>query len=457
MPEWTIDLADLRSELGGKAVAPGEDGWDEARAAWNLAANQQPAAAVFAEGADDIAAAISFARSNDLRIAPQGTGHGARPGTAEGSILVKTERMNDVQVDAEGQVGRLEAGVIARDAGTAIGEHGLSAFPGSSADVGVVGYTLGGGLSWLGRRQGLACNNVRAIELVTADGELRRVDAGNDPDLFWALRGGGGSFAVVGAIEFDLVELPQAFAGAVVYPADERSGEILRRYFEWAAGVPDDVTSLARFVHPPPLPHVPEPLRDRHLIMLAACYAGPESEGAGLIAPLRELGEPVVESFRAMAPSELVSVAMDPEEPVPSISDTTSLAAMPDEAVDAFVETAGPDAGSPLVNAELRQLGGALSVPAEGAGARSHLDAAFAFSGTGVPISPELGEAINRQIDAIRDALAPWSGGHRLNNFAGRPTQPEQLFDPETLARLRDVKQRYDPDGLIGANLPLAA
>jgi hypothetical protein len=452
-----VEAAALDGELKGRAVGPGEHGWDEARASWNLAADQHPAAAVFAEGADDIAAAISFARSNNLRIAPQGTGHGARPGSAEGSLLVRTERMDGAKVDAEARVGRLEAGVIARDAATATSGHGLSAFPGSSADVGVIGYTLGGGLSWLARLHGLACNNVRAIELVTADGEQQRVDAGNEPDLFWALRGGGGSFAVVSAIELDLVDLPEVFAGAVVYPADQRSGEILRRYFEWTASVPDEVTSLARFVHPPPQPRIPEPLRDRHLIMLAACFAGPESQGAELIAPLRKLGEPLIDSFSGMAPSQLVTVAMDPEQPVPAISDTISLREMPNEAIDAFVETAGPDAGSPLVNAELRHLGGALATAAEGFGARSHLDAGFVFSGTGVPMTHELGTMVNKQIDKIRDALSPWSSGSRLPNFAGRPTQPDQLYDPETLARLREVKGRYDPDELIGANLPLAA
>jgi hypothetical protein len=455
MAERTIDIAALRDGLEGPAVAAGDDGWDEARAAWNLAADQHPAAVVFAAGADDVAAGVAFARENGLRVAPQGTGHGARPGTAEGALLLRTESMDGVEIDAEGRVARIEAGVIARDAGAAAAEHGLASFPGSSPDVGVIGYTLGGGLGWLARKHGLACNNVRAIELVTADGKQRRVDSEDDPDLFWALRGGGGSFAVVTAIELELPELPEVFAGNVIYPADERSGEILRRYFEWTAAVPDEVTSLLRFLHPPPLPTVPEPVRDRHLIMLAACHAGPEPDGAGLIAPLRELGEPVIEAFSAVPPSQLVGVAMDPEQPVPGISDTISFAAMPEEAIDAFVEMAGPEADSPLVNAEIRHLGGALAAPAEDGGARSHLDAAFVFSGTGVPMSPELGEAIHKRLYAVQEAFSPWSTDTRFGNFAGRPTEPEGLFDPETLGRLREVKQRHDPDRAIGANLPL--
>jgi FAD/FMN-containing dehydrogenase len=450
-----MEITILDRELRGRAVLPGADGWDEARAAWNLRADQRPAVVVFAEDVDDIVAAVGFARDNGLPVAPQGSGHGARPGTAEGAVLLRTDRMRHVDVDAGARVARVEAGVIARELGAATSPHGLSAFPGSSADVGVVGYTLGGGLGWLSRRHGLACNHVRAVEVVTTDGQRRRVDADNEPELFWALRGGGGSFAVVSAIEVDLVDLPEVYAGAVIHPAGERSGDILRGYAEWAAGTPDEVTSLVRFLHPPPLPAVPEPLRDRHLIMIVACHSGPASEGAELMAPLTRLGDAVVDSFQAMPAAQLVTVAMDPEQPAPSISDTTSLTELPDEAIDAFVATAGPEAGSPLVSAELRQLGGALSIPDGAGAARSHLEAAWIFTGTGVPRDPALGMAINEQIDTIRDAFSPWSSGTHFPNFAGRPTAADLLFDAPILDRLRDVKRRYDPDGLLQANLPI--
>ena len=205
-------------------------------AAWNLTADQNPAAVAYAESADDVVAAINFARASGLGIAAQGTGHGAGSrGPLDGSILLRTDRMKGIEIDAEARVGRYEAGVLWMEANPAAGEHGLANLSGSAPDIGVVGYTTGGGFGWLARRHGLACNSVRAIELVTADGEQRRVDANNDPDLFWALRGGGGSFGVVTAIEFGLAELPEVFAGSVIYPADERSTEIVNRYFEWAA------------------------------------------------------------------------------------------------------------------------------------------------------------------------------------------------------------------------------
>jgi len=449
----TVDKGALNGNFAGTIVSPGDADWDQARAAWNLTADQHPAAVAYVESADDVVAAVNFARANGLGIAAQGTGHGAGPRAAlEGSILLKTERMKAIEIDAENGVGRYEAGVLWMDANPAAGEHGLANPSGSAPDVGVVGYTTGGGFGWLGRRFGLACNSVRAIELVSADGEQRRVDADHDADLFWALRGGGGSYGIVTAIEFGLAELREVFAGSVIYPAGGSTSEIIDRYFEWARTLPAEVTSIVRFLRLPPLPQIPEPLQDRPLITIGACYAGPESEGAELIQPIRKLAEPVMDTFQTMAPSGLSVVHMEPEEPVPGLVYTTSLREMPPEAIDAFIETAGPESGSPLLAAELRQCGGALAAAPEGAGALSHLDAEYVFCGIGLPMSPEMGEAINEQIDTVCQALEPWSTGSCYFNFADRPTELEAIFAPETLARLRDVKRRYDPDGLISAN-----
>lgn len=457
MEQRTIDIQALNGDFGGTAVAPGEENWDQARQAWNLTADQHPAAVAYVENADDVSAVVNYARSNGLGIAAQGTGHGAGSrGPLDGSILIRTDRMKGIEVDADNGSGRYEAGVLWMEANPVAAEAGLANLSGSAPDVGIVGYTTGGGFGWLARKYGLACNSVRAIELVTADGEQRRVDADNDPELFWAMRGGGGSFGVVTALEYDLVEMPEVFAGAAIYPADEHSSEIMHRYFEWAAGVPEEVTSITRFLHLPPLPQIPEPLQDRPLITLSACYAGPKSEGAELVAPLRELGEPVMDTFQTMAPPQLSQVQMEPEEPVPGLVHTTSLRDAPEAAVDAFVESAGPESGSPLLGAELRQCGGALGTPAEGGGALSHLDAEFVFCGIGLPMSPELGQAISNQIDGICDALQPWATSQCYFNFADRPTDVEAIFAPETLERLRKVKRNYDPDGLIAGNHNIA-
>src|SRR6478609_39934 len=235
-----LDPSALRAQLDGYIVLPDDADWDAARLAWNLAVDQHPAMVAFPESAADAAAVVAYAAENDLRVAMQGTGHGAaaRGGELAGAILMKMERMRGIEIDAVNRTARVEAGVVWAEVAEAAGAYGLAALAGSSPDVGVVGYTLGGGLSWLGRRHGFACNRVSAIELVTAGGETRTVDAENDSDLFWALRGGGGGYAIVTALHIDLLEIPEVYGGALVFPA-EVGEDAVRAYRDWAAGHPD--------------------------------------------------------------------------------------------------------------------------------------------------------------------------------------------------------------------------
>lgn len=440
-------------DFADRVMQPGAPDWDSARLAWNLVADQHPAAIAYVESPADAIAAVGYARERGLGIAAQGTGHGAAcRASLEDCLLLRTERMRDVQIDPDARTGRFEAGVIWEDAAVAAGARGLAVPSGSAHDIGVVGYSTGGGFGWLVRRHGLACNRITAAELVTADGELRRIDAELDPDLFWAIRGGGGSFGVITALEFKLIELSEVYAGSIVYAADSGSRDIFYRWREWTRQVPDEVTSIARFLHLPPIPEVPEPLRDRPLITIGACYAGDPAHGAELIEPICSLAEPIMNMFEAMPPTGLLRIHMDPEEPVPGLVDTASLRELPDDAIDAFLEAAGPDSGSPLLMAGLRQAGGVVGRPAEGAGALSHINAEFLFEGIGLRMSPEAGEALNRHIDLVREAIDPWCTGMRYLNFADRPTGMEGIFDAPTLARLREVKRRYDPDDLIRGN-----
>ena len=222
----------LTSALAGKIVIPEHARFDEARRAWNLAIDQRPAAVVFAESPQDVAAAVLLAREFDQGIAAQGTGHNAGPlGPLEDTILLKTERMRGIEIDPVNRVARVEAGVLWLEVVEAAARHGLAALAGSSPDVGVVGYTLGGGISFLARKYGLTANRVRSIELVTADGRLVRTDRDTEPDLFWALRGGGGSFGIVTAIELELLPVCEAYAGILWYPI-QRGREILQAWRE---------------------------------------------------------------------------------------------------------------------------------------------------------------------------------------------------------------------------------
>jgi hypothetical protein len=438
--------------IAGRIASPDDSDWDQARAAWNLAADQRPEAVVFAEGADDVAATVRFAAENGLRVAPQGTGHGAAPlAPLDGTILLKTERMRGVEVDPDARTARVEAGVWGSELGASAGEHGLCFLPGSSPDVGVTGYTLGGGLSWLGRRYGFACNRVGAIELVTAEGEPRTVDAENDGDLFWALRGGGGGYAVVTALQLELLPITEVYAGALLFPA-EVGADAVRTYRDWAAGLPEEVTSVVRFLTPPPIPDVPEPIRGRPLLTISAACIGSQAEGEATIAPLRDIGETIMDTFAWMSTSGLSRIHMDPENPVPGVGEGMTIRDLPDEAIDAFVSIAGPGSGSPLLLSELRQLGGALGRPAENGGALSHLDAGFAMYSVGMPMTPELGEAIPAHLGKIEETMRPWAADGGYFNFTEGPCEVDAILPPEVCDRLGEAKRKWDPDGRVVAN-----
>ncbi len=438
--------------LAGRLATPDDSDWDQARLAWNLAADQQPVAVAFAENSGDVVATVRFAAENGLKVAAQGTGHGAAPlAPLDGTILLKTERMRGIEIDPDTQTARVEAGVLVLELSEAAQEHGLCSMPGSAPDVGVVGYTLGGGLSWLGRRHGFACNRVRAIELIDADGEARRVDAENDADLFWALRGGGGGYAAVVALHLDLLPIDEIYAGALVFPA-EVGAEAVRTYRDWIATVPDEVTSIVRFVTPPPIPDVPEPIRGRPLLTIDAACIGSQEEGEATIAPLREIGETIMDTFAWMPAAGLCRIHMDPESPVPGIGDGATIRELPDEAIDAFVAVAGPGSGSPLLLSELRHLGGALGRPDENGGALSHLDAGFAMYSVGMPMTPELGEAIPDHLSKIAETMQPWRADGGYYNFVEGPCDVDAILPPDVCSRLGEVKSKWDPEGRIVAN-----
>ena len=437
--------------IAGRVATPSDADWDEARAAWNLIADQRPEAVVFAEGADDVAATVRFAAENGLRVTGQGTGHGAAPlGPLAGAVLIKTERMQGIEVDPSAGTARVEAGALSAELGEAANAHGLCFLPGSSPDVGVTGYTLGGGMSWFARRHGFACNHVGAIELIDADGEPRTVDAENDPDLFWALRGGGGGYAIVTALVLDLLPYAEAYGGALLFPA-ELGADAVRAYRDWAATAPEEATTCIRFITPPPIPDVPEPLRGTPLLTIDGAFAGDAAAGEALFAPLRALGEPIMDTFAQMPTAGLSRIHMDPENPVPGIGNGMLIGELTDEAIEAWVATTGPGSGSPLLLSEMRHLGGAAGRPAENPGALSHLEAGFGMYSIGMPMSPELGEAIPRHLDTLGEAMHPWGAGVYFN-FVERPVGLDAILPSEVCARLAEVKRQYDPAGRIVAN-----
>jgi FAD/FMN-containing dehydrogenase len=435
-------------------VLPHDPDWNEARRAWNLAVDQQPAAVALPESAEDVAAIVRWARTRGLRIAPQGTGHGAAAmGSLGHTVLVKTERMRGIDIDPERGVARVEAGVLWGEVGEAAARHGLAALAGSSPDVGVVGYTLGGGISWLGRRYGLASNNIVAVELVNALGERVRVDAEHDPELFWALRGGGGSFGVVTALEFSLFPVSEVHAGILFFPL-ERGGEVLRAWRSWVDDVPDEVSSVARFLQLPPIPDLPEHLRGRSFVAVEAACLLEESEAEELVRPLRNLG-PTIDTLATIPVEELRHLHMDPEQPVPGAADGMLLDNFPEEAVDALVAAAGAGSGSPLLSVELRHIGGAMRRAEPGHGALASIEAGFAMYAVGVAMTPEMGAAAKARVEVVQSALSKWDAGRDYLNFTERRERGDRFFGEPTYRRLQAVKSEVDPEDVFRSNHPI--
>ena len=415
----TRELEALRARMDGRVATPDDADWDSARQAWNLTADQHPHAVAFPVSERDVIAAVDYARSAGLRVNMQGTGHNALPlGDMSDTLLLRTSDWRDVMIDPVARIARVRPGALWDDVVQPAAEHGLAALAGSSPDVGVVGYSLGGGIGYLARRFGMQTNAITAVELVTADGELVRADAGHEADLFWAIRGGGGNFGVVTALEFRLFEVGPIYAGALMFPI-ERAREVLTGWREWVATVPDAVTSMARIIRFPDLPMVPEPMRGQQLVVVSAAVVGPEDLGRALMRPMVDLG-PVMDSFGPMPIAGLSRLHGDPEEPSPGTGDTTMLDCLTDETIDAALEHVGPGKETPLLMFELRHLGGALARPAAGGGALPKLEGEFIAFGVGMVMSPEMGVAVDNAARRLMTSLAPWSAGRSYLNFTER-------------------------------------
>ena len=446
----------LASALASKVVLPEHAGFDDARRAFNLTIDQRPAAVAFPDSPQDVAAAVLFSREFDLRVAAQGTGHNAGPlGSLEDTILLKTERMRGVSIDADGRTAWVQAGAVWGEVVEAAAQHGLAALAGSSPNVGVVGYTLGGGISFLARKYGLAANHVLAIELVTADGRLVRADRENEPDLFWALRGGGGSFGIVTALEFELLPITHAYAGSLWYPI-ERGPEVLHAWQELTNSerLPDELTTIGRFLNLPPIPDIPEPIRGKSFAVVEVYHLGDPADADNLLAPLRALGR-VNDTIATVPMPALSPIHMDPEQPVPYDGDGLLVERLPADALDRLVEAAGAHAQFPLVSIELRHLGGELTRPRLEHGALASIDADYLMFAIGMLPTPELEAPVRTQVQAIKDTLAPWAAKRMYLNFAETHRDAATFWTEQAYHRLRRIKTAVDPDDVIRSNHPI--
>lgn len=452
-----VEVARLRGETTGAVITPDEADYDRARASWNRAFDARPAIVVEPADAADVAAAVRFARSAGLGVAVQATGHGIAR-TADGALLIATRGLTEVTVDPATRTARFGAGVTWAPVLAAAQQHGLAPLAGSSPHVGAVGYTLGGGMGWLARRHGLSSDKVRAVELVTADGEIRRVTAADDPDLFWALCGGGaGAFGVVTAMEIELVPVADVYAGNLLYPV-ELAGEIFARFADWVADVPDELTSAVAVMNYPPLDVVPEPVRGRSFAIVRGCWCGPVEQGARLLSDWRQWREPELDLFGPMPFADMAAISQDPVDPLPAVATSDSLPRLDAEITEVLLRHTLPVGGPPpLIFTEVRHGGGVLAADGGGAGRRTLGQVPFLTHAAGI-VDPAAPERAVANAASMHEELGPYRVRHAYLNFLegrDRLERAAEAFTPDELARLQRVKAAVDPDGRFGYGLPL--
>lgn len=451
-----IDASSLRRLCGGSVFLPGDPGYDAARLPWSAAVDQRPAAVAYPRSATDVSEVIRGAIGLGLRIAPQSTGHNAGPLAAQGLsdvVVIRTSEMSEVTVDVERQVVRVGGGTIWEPAVDAAAEAGFTVLHGSSPDVGIAGYSLGGGIGWYARKLGMATNNLTAVELVTATGTIVRADAENNAPLFWALRGGGGSFGVVTALEFRMFPFQTAYAGMLVWDI-AHAEKVLRTWAAWAPGAPDEVTTSFRILRLPPMPEIPEVVRGRDLVVVNGAVLDTDERARDILSDLRAL-DPEIDTFDRVPTQGLVRLHMDPEGPTPFASDTTMLHSLPEEGIQAFLAEAGPQATTTLLMAEIRQLGGALGRPHEGGGALSHFDGQFLVFAGGIAATPEMGAQAHADAVRLVRALAPYSNGRNYLNFAEEKVDVRSGFAESAWVQLTGIRSAIDPDGVFVGNHPV--
>ncbi len=450
----TSTALELQARCGEHVHLPGSSQYEQHRMPWNVAVDQRPVAVCVPETVAHVSQVVRAAAELGLAVAPQATGHGAGPLASHdvgGTVLLRTHLLAGVHVDPVARIARVEAGAQWAHVMEKCLPHGLVALHGSAPDVGVVGYTLGGGLGWYARKHGLAAHSLRAVELVTVTGEVVRADDRQNQELLWACRGGGGNVGIVTTVEIELLDVGTPYAGMLLWEL-ERAPEVLQTWAEWCRTAPEEVTTSFRVMRFPPLPELPPFLSGRSVVVIDGAALLPEEQAVELFAPLRALA-PELDTLAAGSPDAVVTMHMDPPAPTPAVGAGAVLAELTEDTVRAFLAAVGPGVETSLFLAELRHIGAALSRPADAA--LSHVPGSHIAMFISVVATPQARAEGEQVTAAAAGSLEPWATGGSFLNLAERAVDPSRAFTPEAWQRLCDVRRRYDPAGTVLANHPV--
>jgi hypothetical protein len=442
----TTNIDHLRQQLTGTIAARGDAAYDDLRSCWNLTVDLQPELIIAAADEADVQAAARYAAEQNLPITVLATGHG-QPRNCQGGIVIRTSALNHVEVDPASRTAKVGGGAVWGDVIAAAHPHGLAPLSGSSPNVGVVGYLLGGGYGLMLRTYGLGIDHVKAFRVVLSDGTAVTASAESHTDLFWALQGGGGSFGIVTEVTVGLVPHAEVYAGSMMFPAD-RASEVYAAYGRWTKTLPNDLTTGLIMISFPPVPFVPEFLQGRQMVILTACMAADPQRANELLQPMRDLG-PEFDFMGVMPFTESARVYNDPVDPLPANGRGILLRDVDDEALAKLLEAIGPMAYSPNLMIQLRHLGGAMANRAESdspIGDRRR--ATYVLYLLGVTMGPVTMEMMAGHAEGVFAALQPWTLSRGPLNWLGEGAvsaeEIRSVFGDADYERLCAVKRTYD-------------
>lgn len=446
----TVDtIDDLAAAVAGEVLRPTDPGYAAHVVGFNLAVIHSPDVVVAATSRDDVVAAIRWAARRGVPIGVQATGHGESAPIDRG-LLIDTSRMDGVRVDPDSRTAVVEAGAKWRAVIDAAAPHGLAPLNGSASDVGVAGYTVGGGLPVLGRTFGFAADHVVSAEVVTADGVVRLVDPDHEPELFWALRGGKSTAGIVTSLRFELMAVPSLYGGGIFF-SGEHASELLEAYTSWTGGLPDEMNAALAFLRLPPLPEVPEPMRGRFVLHLRVAFVGEPADGDRLLAPMRAAAPVLLDTVQTMPYADVDRIYQDPDHPLPAQQSCSVIERWTADLRDLLLAHLGPASGSPLLMVELRGLGGALARTPRWPDAVDVRDADYVLISVGILDGPQAA-AVPAAAAELHTALA--RQGHRrtmvnLHGRVGAGADRARAWAPDTYRRLQRIKATYDPADLL--------
>ena len=438
----------LSEAMRGEVLHPESPGYDEARMVWNGMFDRRPAVIARCAGVADVISAVRFAREHEQLVAVR-SGRHSYPGlgVCDGGMVIDLGQMNGISVDPQARTARAQAGVLLGALDRETQAFGLAVPAGIVTHTGLAGLTLGGGIGWLERKHGLTIDQLLRVDLVTAEGEFVRASAGENADLFWGVRGGGGNFGIVTEFEFRLNPVgPTVFAGPIMW-AMEDSPKVLRLYREWIKEVPDELTTIVTHRRVPPVPAMPQELHGKHVVVVGACYAGPVEDGERVMKPLREFGSPLLDGSGPM-PFTKHQALLDPSFPHNwwYYIRSCNLAELTDEVIDVLVEH-GLRVASPATVFSIYHLGGAVARVGEDETAFGARDAGHAMNVIGITMTAEGFEQEREWARGLWTALQPHHQHVYVNFLMEEGTDRiREAYGAVKYDRLKALKRKYDPD-----------